>query len=264
MHPSTGRRPFDETRGFDGYGMTTIFISYRQDDAKPWALLLRDELVEAFGDAHIFLDKDMLRAGNWRQQIRAELDQCKVFLVVMGGRWLAIADDAGQRRLDRADDVHRQEIALALSRREVTVIPVRVDGAPMPRAAELPEDVRSLTDQQSRELSDSRARREVDLKVLIEDIERASGLKANTHTSTSGDGPSIPRAQDRQWLGPTAKVLAIALVASISIVVATQIGLGWSFRPEEISFIVLMVLGVTVLGSRLRARFRGKGKDAKP
>ena len=243
--------------------MTTIFISYRQDDAKPWALLLRGELAEVFGDEHIFLDKDMLRAGNWRQQIGAELDHCKVFLVVMGRRWLASADDGGERRLDRADDVHRQEIALALSRKEVTVIPVRVDGAPMPRAAELPEDIRSLTDQQSRELSDSRARREVDLKVLIEDIERASGLKPNTHTSTPGDGPSIQSADDRQWLGPAAKVLVIALIASTSIVVAAQIGLGWTLRPEDISVIVLMVLGMTVLGSRLRARLRGKGKDAK-
>jgi hypothetical protein len=61
-----------------------------------------------------------------------------------------------------------------------------------------------------------------------------------------------------------AKVLAIAVVGSISIVVAAQIGLGWSFRPEDISVIVLMVLGITFLGSRLRARFRGKGRDAKP
>ena len=243
--------------------MRTIFISYRQDDAKPWALLLRDELAEAFGDEHIFLDKDTLRAGNWRQQIRAELNHCKVFLVVMGRRWLASSNDGGQRRLDRADDVHRQEIARALSRKDVTVLPVCVDAAPMPRAEELPEDIRSLTDQQSRELSDSRARREVDLRVLIEDIERASGLKPKTQTSTPGDDTSIQTAHDRRWLGRAAKVLAIALVASVSIVVVAQIGLGWNFGPAEISFIVLMVLGVTVLGARLRARSRGKGKDAK-
>ena len=29
--------------------MNGIFISYRQDDAKPWALLLRDELAGVFG-----------------------------------------------------------------------------------------------------------------------------------------------------------------------------------------------------------------------
>ena len=108
--------------------MTGIFISYRQDDAKPWALLLRDELAEVFGDEHVFLDKDTLRAGNWRKQIREALDRCRVVLVVMGRRWLTIMDENGQRHLDRTDDVHRQEIALALSRSDVTVIPVRVDG----------------------------------------------------------------------------------------------------------------------------------------
>jgi hypothetical protein len=29
--------------------MSGIFISYRQDDSKPWAVLLRDTLAQAFG-----------------------------------------------------------------------------------------------------------------------------------------------------------------------------------------------------------------------
>src|SRR5262245_11119854 len=140
--------------------MNGIFISYRQDDAKPWALLLRDGLSEVFGADDVFLDKDTLRAGNWREQIQEALAGCRVVLVVMGRRWLTITDEDGQRRLDRADDEHRLEIALALSRDHVTVIPVRVDGAPMPHAKDLPEDIRRLTDQQCHELSDSSARRE--------------------------------------------------------------------------------------------------------
>jgi hypothetical protein len=158
--------------------MSGIFISYRQDDAKSWALLLREELVKAFGEAHVFLDKDTLHAGNWREQIREALDRCGVMLVVMGRRWLTIADEHGERRLDRTDDIHRQEIAYALSRKDITVIPVRVDGAPIPRPEELPPALRRFPEQQSRDLSDSSAHREVDLKLLIEDIERATGLKA--------------------------------------------------------------------------------------
>jgi hypothetical protein len=244
--------------------LTGIFISYREDDAKPWALLLRDELAEVFGEEHIFLDKDTLHAGSWRDQIRAALDQCRVVLVVMGRRWLDITDDRGQRRLDRADDVHRQEIALALVRPEVTVIPVRVDGAPIPRPQELPEDIRALADQQSRELSDNRARREVDLKFLIEDIGRATGLRVRTQPWTSDDGISTPGARARLWLGQTAKVLLFTLLASLSVVVAAQIGLGWDLLPEEIGFIVLIVLTLTLLGSTLRARFRGKSHKGRP
>ena len=47
--------------------MNGIFISYRQDDAKAWALLLRDELARTFGAEHVFLDKDALRAGELAQ-----------------------------------------------------------------------------------------------------------------------------------------------------------------------------------------------------
>ena len=60
--------------------MSGTFINYREDDAKPWALLLRDELVDAFGEAHVFLDKDTLHAGSWREQIQLALDRCEGIL----------------------------------------------------------------------------------------------------------------------------------------------------------------------------------------
>jgi TIR domain len=128
---------------------------------------LRKKLGEVFGDESVFLDKDTLHAGNWRAQIHAALNQCRVVLVVIGRHWLTITDETGLRRLNHADDVHRQEIALALSRKEVTVIPVRVDGVAMPRAEDLPTDIRSLGEQQSRELSDTSGRRELDMQLLI-------------------------------------------------------------------------------------------------
>src|SRR4051812_2499112 len=114
--------------------MAGIFVSYRQADAKAWAISLRDDLVEAFGADQVFLDKDTLHAGNWHKQIQSALDRCKVVLVVIGPRWLTITDDKNRPRIQLSDDVHRQEIALALGRSDVTVIPVLVDEAPMPRA----------------------------------------------------------------------------------------------------------------------------------
>ena len=158
--------------------MRGVFISYRQDDAKPWALLLRQDLVQAFGEECVFLDKDTLHAGNWREQIGEALDRSGVALVVIGRRWLTSADDRGQRRLDTPDDVHRHEIASALARKDVTVIPVVVDGASVPSAESLPSDIRTLSDQQAREISDNNARRKLDLDALIADIERATGMQA--------------------------------------------------------------------------------------
>ena len=43
--------------------MGGIFISYRQADAKAWAIALRDDLAGVFGNDRVFLDKDTLHAG---------------------------------------------------------------------------------------------------------------------------------------------------------------------------------------------------------
>jgi hypothetical protein len=51
---------------------------------------------------------------------------------------------AGTRRIDADDDLVKQEIAAALGRSDVTVVPVLVEGASMPTAAELPPEIASL------------------------------------------------------------------------------------------------------------------------
>ena len=181
----------------------------------------------------------------------------------MGRRWLTITDDDGQRRLDCSDDVHRLEIALALSRDHVTVIPVRVDAAPMPHAKDLPEDIRRLTDQQSHELSDRGARREVDLKLLIADIERLTGLKSRQGSSGHLPGVSLSPGSRKHLLGKLVKILFIAMVASITVVVIAEIALGWTFDPPEISFIVLIVFGITSFGAWLRTRWKAKSTNGK-
>lgn len=58
-------------------------MSYRQADSKAWAIGLRDDLAEAFGDDQVFLDKDALGPGNWRDQLQRALERCSVVLVWM-------------------------------------------------------------------------------------------------------------------------------------------------------------------------------------
>ena len=68
---------------------------------------------------------------------------CDVLVAVIGKRWLSAADEEGRRRLDNPEDFVRVEVGTAL-KRGVRVIPVLVEGASMPRAAELPEDLKAL------------------------------------------------------------------------------------------------------------------------
>ena len=237
---------------------TPIFISYREEDAKPWALLLRDELAAAFGEEQLFLDKDALRPGEWRAQIREALSRCRVMLVVMGRRWLTVSSGSGQRRLDDVADVHRQEIALALSLAHVTLIPVRVDGTVMPRAEELPEDIRSLTERQSYQISDGSARRAADLALLLADIKRLTGLETRAKLPGSNG-----RATHLQWLARAAAIVLAGLAASIAILVGTEIAFGWAFDPAEISLIVLICTGMMIPGARLRARWKARSHDVR-
>jgi hypothetical protein len=195
----------------EGGTVSETFISYREDDAKPWAILLRDRLAEAFTERLVYLDKDALGPGSWREQLDQALTRCGAFLVVIGRRWLTVKTSDGSRRLDDPDDVHRREIAIALSREDVTVIPVLVDGATMPRSEELPDDIRALTERQARSLADRSSHRQLDLAELIADIERATGEVASLPVEPGTEGRSR-----LTWLGGLT-VLAASMYIGIQI-----------------------------------------------
>ena len=135
----------------------------------------------AGGENRVFRDIDTIEPG---QDFVAVLDEAlnsvSVLLVVIGPKWVAITDAHGRRRLDDPGDFVRMEVGRALSR-GVRVIPVLVEDARMPRAAELPEELRALTRRQYHELSDSRW--EYDVGKLIETIE---GPDRDTGVSTGG------------------------------------------------------------------------------
>ena len=65
---------------------------------------------------------------------------------MIGSTWLSIKDDAGQRRLDNPEDYVRLEIAAALARADVLVIPVLVGPTSMPAAADLPTPLAALAE----------------------------------------------------------------------------------------------------------------------
>jgi hypothetical protein len=179
--------------------MGGIFISYRQSDAKAWAISLRDDLAKVFGEDQVFLDKDTLHAGNWRVQINRALDRCAVALVVIGPRWLSIVDELNRPRISLPDDVHHQEVALVLSRSNVTVIPVLVDDAAMPPAKQLPEDLQLLCDQQAYKIGDTQARRKADLEVLVNNILAVGGLEPVGNIANKLEQPG-PLPSWKLWL----------------------------------------------------------------
>lgn len=116
------------------------------------------------------MDVDSLTPGvDFVNSLEESVAACDVLVAVIGQRWLVASDEHGNRRLNRADDFVRIEIATAL-RRDVRVIPVLVEGALMPQPGDLPEDLKALVRRNALEVSHTRF--SVDSERLVTAIER--------------------------------------------------------------------------------------------
>jgi len=120
-----------------------IFVSYRRDDCAAHAGWLASTL-RASDAGEVFIDVESVGLGeNFVLRIEREIEACDVVLVVIGKEWLTLTGVDGSPRLfDELDWVHL-EVRSALER-GIPVVPVLVEGAVMPRAKELPEQVRDL------------------------------------------------------------------------------------------------------------------------
>lgn len=150
-----------------------IFISYRRDDAKADARSLYLHLERVFGADRLFIDVDTIPKGvDFAVELEKTLNETGVLLAVIGRSWLDSSDSMGTRRLDNRADYVRREIAHALLQ-GIPVIPVRVDGARMPQADELPDDIAALAKRQGAVITHENF--ESDIKGLETDLTRMLG-----------------------------------------------------------------------------------------
>lgn len=149
--------------------MADIFLSYRRDDSSAATKLIYDSLCHYYDEHQIFRDIETIGPGElWEQRIKDELLKCTAVLVIIGRNWLTIADENDRRRLDNVDDWVRKEISLALSNSRY-VIPILVDGAQLPKADDLPYEIKGLTGRNAFEISYKRVKYDTDelVKQLI-------------------------------------------------------------------------------------------------
>jgi len=126
-----------------------VFVSYRRSDSETATGRLVEHLDERLGPENVFRDVGSIDPGrDFTEALAENLGHCSTGLVVIGGSWLAAADERGGRRLDDPEDWVRREVA-ALLERKIRVIPVLLDDTPMPRASELPEPLRALARRQA-------------------------------------------------------------------------------------------------------------------
>jgi hypothetical protein len=121
-----------------------VFISYRRDDSAGHAGRVMDRLESEFGRDHLFMDVDSIPLGmNFVKVLREEVAKCRVLLAVIGPNWSDARDEDRTRRLENPNDFVRIEIATALQR-DISVIPILLDGAKIPKANQLPDELKEL------------------------------------------------------------------------------------------------------------------------
>jgi hypothetical protein len=146
-----------------------IFLCYRREDTQGFARGIYLTLASKYGNSQVFRDIDSTPPGvKFAAWIEARVAQCSVMIVLIGNAW--VTDQRQQRRLDSPKDWVRHEIEAAL-RRDIPIIPVRVQGAPMPSEDELPPSIADLTGFQSAEVTDSRWN--YDMGLLIQAIDNS-------------------------------------------------------------------------------------------
>jgi hypothetical protein len=149
-----------------------VFLSYRRIDSSAYTGRLYDYLVDHFYQDQIFIDVERIPGGDeFSVVLNHALDGSAAVIVVIGPRWLNADDGKGGRRLDSPDDWVRMEVSSSLKRSDVKVFPVLVGGATLPKADDLPDDMKALVGRNAREVSDTRW--DYDAKKLMNDIRSA-------------------------------------------------------------------------------------------
>jgi hypothetical protein len=210
-----------------------IFISYRRDDSEGEAGRLFADLVNRFGEASVFMDVAGIGPGrDFRKAIDESLAACDVLLAIIGRDWIDAKNDEQRRRLDDANDFVRIETASAL-KREIPVIPVLVRGAKMPRAEQLPGDLRELAYRHGVELT--HARWGTDLQALIEGLGGEIPVNRNQVCKANGSSPRpfLYRVLDLQ---PHEASLFAALPGFVLLTGSAVLGIDHVLTPNNVMY----------------------------
>jgi hypothetical protein len=170
--------------------MADIFISYRRDDSLGHTGRLFDRLASHFGPDHVFMDVEAILPGmDFVETIQTVIGRVNVLIVVIGRTWLSSQINSA-RRLDDPNDYVRLEIQSALDRK-ISVIPVLVHGASMPRQRELPEPLAALARRHAIELSDTRWQYDTDRLIAVLD----SLVPSQRQPVATPESPEAPSRQ---------------------------------------------------------------------
>jgi TIR domain-containing protein len=191
--------------------MRSVFVSYRRGDSEGQARALNFELVKFIGKDSVFMDVDSIALGqDFRNILHERLESCDLMLALIGPGWLDAKDAAGNRRLESATDLVRQEIAAAL-KRNIPVTPVLLQGAQMPPAERLPDDIKDLVYRNGFELGHSTWESDVNEMVKRLGLDKAPAAPAPGPVEAGAKSAVLaaPGPSKTSWFMATFAIIAI-------------------------------------------------------
>jgi len=195
-----------------GVSMAKILVSYRRSDSAAMAGRICDRLTARYGGDAVFLDIDSIPfAIDFRDHVRDTLRQSDVVIAVVGPRWAGASD--GHVRIEDEDDPVRVEIELTLQS-GIPLLPVLVDGAAMPSAAQLPESLKRFAFINAAPVDTGRDFHQ-HMDRLIASLDRILGPKAppTAPASRTPTSPPAPSKSIRGWLRSPAPWAVVGIVA---------------------------------------------------
>src|SRR3954465_7351019 len=175
---------------------TVIFLSYRRGDTQWAARGIYDRLVDRYGRGNVFRDLDAIPPGaRFRDYVEMKISESDVLVLLIGKAWASYADETGRRRLEQPRDPGRLEVGTAL-RVGLPIIPVRVEGAPMPTEGDLVPSIIDLLEFNAAEVSDSRWDYDVD-RLLWAIDETVEGRLRPSAPKFAGDRDAAEQAAEQ-------------------------------------------------------------------
>jgi hypothetical protein len=218
--------PSSSFRREPGKPIPRIAISYRRSDSTAIAGRIADRLTARYGRDAIFIDVDNVPLGtDFRKHIQEVWSEIAVLTVVIGPNWLGVAPGAAVGRIHERPDPVRIEVETAL-KRGITVIPILVGGASMPRADQLPKSLRAFADRNAAKV-DGGQDFHMHMERLILAIDATLGLcveeRADLPTFHDRASAAVEaRAAQQRRSRSAAQLLLRDMVAPIFLLVALQ------------------------------------------
>lgn len=192
-----------------------IFISYRRKGDQGTVGRLADRLAAMYGDENVFRDADTLRAGqNFSDVILKSLEAAQVVIAIIDRRWVGRRWIWWSRIRDPADWV-RRELEHALHK-GIPILPILVNGAPLPGRRGLPRSLHGLLSVQAARLRDDSWA--ADIKELLRAIADSSQRTPSALTWPTLDAEEL-HSRQRRDRAATALITA-GLSAAVIVVTA--------------------------------------------